>query len=124
MKKRKSRGRGSRTVQLPLKLLHRPDKGFRALFEDMKRKTLEDAVVAALQRGDLEDWGDPAARKKRRAAAMSRAVAERADELRRQGVGNPVTEARKEIAKRYGVQSGDALYKRLYRSGTRTKSSR
>ena len=58
---------------------------------------------------------DPREQRKRRAAVIRREIAARADELRRQGVRNPVEQAEAEIAKRLQHANGAALNRWLRR---------
>jgi hypothetical protein len=83
--------------------------------KDVRRQIIqmiEDREAAAAQ---PQDWRDPAALRKKRAAAISREIAARADELKRRGVRNPVTQAEKEIAEHYQHASGAALNRWLRR---------
>jgi hypothetical protein len=65
-----------------------------------------------------EEWRcQDSARKKMRAATIKREIAAHADELRRHGVRNPVTQAQEEIAKRWQHASGAALNRWLRRNG-------
>ena len=59
---------------------------------------------------------EPAPPVKILAAAISREIVARADELRRCGVQNPITQAREEAAKRWGHASGAALHRWLRRN--------
>jgi hypothetical protein len=59
-----------------------------------------------------EDWR---VQRKKQAAAIRREVAARADELRRRGVRNPVTQAEAEIAQRW-QRTGPALNRWLRRN--------
>jgi hypothetical protein len=66
---------------------------------------------------DIEEWyRAPAARRKKLAATIAREIAVRADELRRRGVRNPVTQAEKEAAERWHHVSGAALNRWLRRN--------
>jgi len=63
-----------------------------------------------------EDWRDLAAtQRKEQAAAIRLEIAARAEELRRAGVRNPVTQAEAEIAKRW-QRTGPALNRWLRRN--------
>jgi len=65
----------------------------------------------------LEEWRcQDSARKKMLAAAIKLEIAAHADELRRHGVRNPVTQAKEEIAKRWQHASGAALDRWLHRN--------
>ena len=77
-----------------------------ALIDDM-RERLEYLTQHALK--------DPREQRKRRAAVIRREIAARADELRRQGVRNPVEQAEAEIAKRLQHANGAALNRWLRR---------
>jgi hypothetical protein len=77
-----------------------------ALIDDM-RERLEDLTQQVLK--------DPREQRKRRAAVIRREIAARADELRRQGVRNPVEQAEAEIAKRLQHANGAALNRWLRR---------
>jgi hypothetical protein len=82
--------------------------------EDMKKI---DRLIQAIQDADapLEDWRDSAAtQRKKQAAAIRREIAARADELRRCGVRDPVTQAEEEIAQRW-QRTGPALNRWLRR---------
>jgi hypothetical protein len=59
---------------------------------------------------------EPAPPAKIRAATIAREIAARADELRRRGVHNPITQARNEAAKRWHHASGAALHRWLRRN--------
>jgi len=62
------------------------------------------------------DLTNPALHKKQLAADISRKIAVRADELRRDGVRNPVTRAEQEVAERLRYRSGPALNRWLRRN--------
>jgi hypothetical protein len=66
--------------------------------------------------GEDEEWRDPALQRKMNVAAIDREIAGRADELRRRGVRNPVTQAEEEAAARLD-KSAAALnrWRRRYR---------
>jgi hypothetical protein len=66
---------------------------------------------------DIEEWRcQDSARKKMLAAVIRREIVAHADELRRRGVHNPVTQAEAEIAKRWQHASGAALNRWLRRN--------
>jgi hypothetical protein len=101
----------------------RPGKGFLALFEDLKRETLEKALAAAFQRGDLGDWQKKRQaavikRERRRewAAGMRREHAALVDEYRRRGEGSPATRAWNELAAQHGYDSGETLSRSVRRN--------
>jgi len=76
--------------------------------------TSKDFVIT--RPGPIEDWRcQDSARKKMLAATIRREIAARADELRRQGVRNPVEQAEAEIAKRLQHANGAALNRWLRR---------
>jgi hypothetical protein len=62
------------------------------------------------------DLTNPTLQKRKRAAAISRQIAARANELRRDGVRNPVTQAEEEVAERLHHPSGSALNRWLRRN--------
>jgi hypothetical protein len=64
--------------------------------------------IAATMVG-IEDWCDPVAQSKVKAAVIKVWVGARADELRRCSVRNPVTQAWDEAAARWGHKNGYAL---------------
>jgi hypothetical protein len=78
--------------------------------EDMKKI---DRLIQAMRDVDAppEDWR---VQRKKQAAAIRREIAARADELRRRGVRNPVTQAEAEIAQRW-QRTGPALNRWLRR---------
>jgi hypothetical protein len=59
---------------------------------------------------------DPREQRKRRAAVITREIAARVDELRRSGVRNPVTQAKEEVAERWGYDNVEALDRWLRRN--------
>jgi len=59
---------------------------------------------------------EPAPSAKILAATIDREITARADELRRQDVLNPITQARNEAAERWGHASGAALHRWLRRN--------
>jgi len=67
-----------------------------------------------------EELRDPVAHRKRIAAAIDFEIAERAAELRRRepGIRNPVTQAKKEAAERWGYDNVEALDRWLRRNRT------
>jgi hypothetical protein len=78
-----------------------------AIIDDM-RERLEYLTQHALK--------DPREQRKRRAAVIKREIDARAAELKRCGVSNPVTQAKKEAAERRGYDNVEALDRWLRRN--------
>ena len=74
-------------------------------------------TIEALGQAAAAHWRDPTAtQRKKRAAAIRREIAARANELRRRGVRNPIAKAEQEFAELYQHANGAALNRWLRRN--------
>jgi hypothetical protein len=77
-----------------------------------------EALFGILYKRDMqrdEELRDPVAHRKRIAAAIDLEIVKDADKLRKQGVSNPVTQAKEKAAKRWDHDNGEALDRWLRR---------
>jgi hypothetical protein len=87
------------------------------LTDERRKRVLEAAKILSGGGSDSNlDITNPALQKKKRAAAIIREIAARADRLRRDGARNPVTQAEREVAARWQYVSGSALNRWLRRN--------
>jgi hypothetical protein len=104
------------TAQEHEEILRYAEKEVERIIEELARRLEEEAKRLRAKYGAAADPMGRRPDRKRLATVMAREIDVLAAQLRKQGVANPITQARDRLAQRCGFASGQSLHRWLRRN--------